>query len=64
MILDISVRLKCKIVDKFEILKRHEEEVGIIKKEIIQIQYLKFYKNVVIPEPKSQIKDFEALAQG
>lgn len=54
----MSVRLKCKIVDKFKILKRHEEELGVVKKEMIQ--YLKFYKNVIIPGLKSQIEDLEA----
>ena len=63
VILDISVRLKCKIVDKLKILKRHEEELGVVKEEMIQ--YLKFYQNVIIPKLKSQIKDLEAyLVQG
>lgn len=62
VILDISVRLKCKVVDKFEILKRHEEELDLIKKEIIR--YLKYYKDIV-PQMKSQINDLEAyLVQG
>lgn len=61
-ILDISVRLKCKIVDKFQILKRHEEELSLIKKEMIQ--YLKFYKDT-ISQLKSQVKDLEVyLVQG
>ena len=54
-ILDVSVGLKCKIVDRFEMLERHEE-LELIKREMIQ--YLKFYKDVIF-QLKIQIKALE-----
>ncbi|CAB3983367.1 Hypothetical predicted protein [Paramuricea clavata] len=54
---DISVRLKCKIMDKFEHLKRLDEELILIKKEMLQ--YLKYYKDIVISKLKTEIKDLE-----
>ena len=57
LLLDVSVQLKCKIVDKVEILKRHEEEFIVIKKEMIQ--YFHFYIDVIIPKLKAEIKDLE-----
>ena len=57
LFLDISVRLKCKIVDKFEHLRRLDEELIIIKKEMLQ--YLKYYKDTVIAKLKTEIKDLE-----
>lgn len=55
--LDIYVRLKCKIVDKFEHLRRLDEELILIKKEMLQ--YLKYYKDTVIAKLKTEIKDLE-----
>ena len=57
LFLDISVRLKCKIVDKFEDLRRLDEELILIKKEMLQ--YLKYYKDTVIAKLKTEIKDLE-----
>lgn len=57
LFLDISVRLKCKIVDKFEHLRRLDEELILIKKEMLQ--YLKYYKDTVIAKLKTEIKDLE-----
>ena len=57
LFVDISVRLKCKTVDKFEHLRRLDEELILIKKEMLQ--YLKYYKDSVIAKLKTEIKDLE-----
>ncbi|XP_046861276.1 uncharacterized protein LOC124454530 [Xenia sp. Carnegie-2017] len=54
---EISVRLKCKIVDKFEHLERLEEELILIKQEMSN--YLRYYKDIVIPKLKAEVKDME-----
>ena len=49
-ILDTPIRIKRLIVEKHEIMKRWEEEVSLLKKEMVN--FLSWYMDVEIPRLK------------
>ena len=61
-ILETPIRLKRMIVGKHEIMKRWEEEVSLLKKEMVN--FISWYMDVEIPRLKKVAEGMQAKIDG
>ena len=61
-ILDTPIRIKRMVVEKHEIMKRWEEEVSLLKKEMVN--FISWYMDVEIPRLKKFAEEMQAKIDG
>lgn len=61
-ILDTPIRIKRMVVEKHEIMKRWEEEVSLLKKEMVN--FISWYMDVEIPRLKKFAEGMQAKIDG